>query len=79
MHQKRNNHDLINDFKEEIPMYLYNNRIHNILRKLILKKGERNYISNLIKCYQALVDNNFLHKKEMKFLNHWIDDLKNLI
>lgn len=79
MHQKRNNHDLINDFKEEIPMYLYNNKIYNILRKLILKKGEKNYINNLIKCYQALVDNNFLHKKEMKFLNHWIDDLNSLI
>ena len=55
--QLRNIHNLMNDFKDEIPGYLQNKNIVNYLEQLKLRKGIKNINKNLLKCYQ------FLNKK----------------
>ena len=53
--QKRNKHDLMVDFKDEVPVYLKNNQIVEILKKIKLKKGKNHYSKNLKICYLELV------------------------
>ena len=76
MFQKRNFHNLSNDFKEEIPMYLNNKNIYQTLNKLKLIKND--YLSNLLICYKSLIKNSFVSKKELTYLKSWISDIKNL-
>ena len=78
MHQNRNKHNLSNDLREEIPLYKNISTAYNILKKLKLKKGIKNYSINLIKSYEALIENDIFKKKEMYFLKTWIKDIKNL-
>lgn len=76
MFQNRNFHDLNKDFDQEVPMYLNNKKIFNILDKTKFIKGEKNYLKNLLKAYKILIKNNFILKEELKFLNAWINDFK---
>jgi hypothetical protein len=76
MFQKRNIHNLNNDFKEEVPMYLNNKNIFNSLSNLKLIKGD--YLSNLLICYKCLIKNGYISKKELIYLRSWISDIKNL-
>jgi hypothetical protein len=76
MFQKRNIHDLNNDFKDEVPMYLNNKNIFNSLSNLKLIKGD--YLSNLLICYKCLIKNGYISKKELIYLRSWISDFKNL-
>jgi hypothetical protein len=73
---KRNDHDLMKDFKDEIPGYLNNKNIVESLIKLKLKKGTNNLFYNLIKCYELFCDQNLIDKKELKLLDKWILDIK---
>ena len=41
MKQNRNDHNLISDFRQEMPMYLLDQEIQNTLLKLKLKKRYR--------------------------------------
>lgn len=74
--QKRNEHDLLKDFKEEVPGYLNNDEIVKGLRALKIKAGEEYLPDNLRTCYGFLVENNFLDKKELPLLEAWIQDLQ---
>lgn len=78
MSQKRNFHNLLKDFEQEIPMYLYNKKIFNLISKLNFKKGIKNYPLNLRLAYKSLIKNNFISKSELLFLEAWITDLKTL-
>ena len=76
MFQDRNFHDLNKDFDQEVPMYVNNKKMFNILNNTKFKKGENNYLKNLLKAYKILIKYNFIHKDELKFLNAWISDIK---
>ena len=76
--QKRNPHNLLRDFREEIPGYLNNNIIINALEKLNLKQGEEFLESNLFECYEKLVSLKLIDKKEIGLLEAWSEDIKNL-
>ncbi len=78
MFQERNFHDLNNDFNLEVPMYLNNKKIYEILDKLKFKKGEKNYLGNLLIAYKGLIRNKIFVKNELKYLNAWIKDLRNI-
>ena len=78
MYQERNYHNLIDDFEQEIPMYLNNQNIFNVLSKVRFKKGIKNYLINLKSAYKALVKGNFVSRLELKYLDLWINDF-NLI
>ena len=76
MFQKRNLHNLNNDFREEVPMYLNNKNIFNSLKNLKLVKGDN--LSNLLICYKSLIQNGFFSKEEFMHLKAWVQDIKRI-
>lgn len=74
--QERNNHNLLYDFKDEIPGYLHNNTIFLELQRLKLKKGKKHIPENLITCYQKFIDLALIESEEMTLLTAWIKDLQ---
>ena len=71
VYQDRNVHDLIRDFRDEIPGYDKNREICEILAGLKLKKGEAAVSGNLLSCYEALVAKEIFPAKELDLLNAW--------
>ena len=78
MFQDRNEHNLYKDFEDEMSLYLNNKKIINMILNLNLKKGEKNYLSNILKCYKLLIRKKFIKKTELKYLNAWIIDVKKI-
>jgi len=78
MRQERNVHNLMRDFNDEIPGYLHNIEICNVLESLPLKSGIDNIGDNLKICYDKLVSMSLVGKEELPLLNAWCDDLKQL-
>tara|TARA_B110001452_G_scaffold140046_1_gene116381 strand:- start:4023 stop:5030 length:1008 start_codon:yes stop_codon:yes gene_type:complete len=79
MIQYRNDHNIVKDLIDEIPMYQQNKKIYIELKKLNLKKGKKFYLKNLYLCYKKLVDIKIINKKELKYLQAWIDDCSTII
>lgn len=79
MKQFRNDHNLLNDFEQEIPMYLKDKKINEIISNLKLKKGEKNYLYNLKICYNSLINHGIISKKEIFYLDAWISDCQKII
>lgn len=73
--QERNPHDLIKDFKDEIEGYLHNHEIVELLSKLELSGS---LTENMLTCYQALVDKNFLPEMEIRSLKSWLTDYERI-
>jgi len=73
VHQERNPHDLLADFADEVPGYLQNDKIVEVLNGLTLRKGEENMSDNLLTCYYALVNNGFLPVEEIESVKEWIN------
>ena len=78
MKQNRNFHNLKNDLQEELPLFENIENALEILSKLKLKKGKQNYLENLFKSYECLVNNNIFDKKEIYYLKSWIFDINKL-
>ncbi|MBN2425511.1 MAG: DUF288 domain-containing protein [Calditrichaceae bacterium] len=76
--QERNEHNLMKDFEDEIPGYLNNERIVNILNETKLKKGREYNSENLLTCYQALCHHGIFEEKELELLNAWIEDINEI-
>jgi hypothetical protein len=76
VYQKRNEHNLLKDFSEEIPGYINNSSIISELEKLNLKEGEKFLCDNLLKCYDALIRLKLVEEKEIDLLYSWISDAK---
>jgi hypothetical protein len=73
--QARNDHDLMRDFRDEIPGYLHNEAIATILDALPLEPGSSEIGKNLLRCYEALVETELLPRKELDLLDAWLGDL----
>lgn len=73
--QERNEHNLMNDFKDEISGYLNNELIYESLNKLNLMQGAENISANMIACYQKLIDLNLVGADEMILLKAWLNDI----
>jgi hypothetical protein len=73
--QERNAHNLLKDFEDEIPGYLNNAKICQLLEGLDLKNGIENISENLLRCYKLLTENNFIGKEEMPLVEAWVKDL----
>jgi hypothetical protein len=78
VYQDRNEHDLLKDFEDEIPGYLKNDLIVEILSALKLKQGEENMCDNLLTCYHALVNKNILPLEEIHSLTQWIREYEEI-
>lgn len=78
MFQDRNEHNLMRDFEQEVPGYLYNERIRRTLEALTLQLGEENIGANLHRCYEALVSIDIVPANEMPLVEAWLADIDSI-
>lgn len=76
--QDRNIHNLLKDFKDEVPGYLNNGRIREILSGVRLQRGTKATSENLLRCYEALVEHEIFPKAELALVKAWLQDLKGI-
>jgi hypothetical protein len=77
--QERNEHNLMRDFKDEVPGYLHNSAICEALDRLQLASGVEHLGDNLQACYETLVSMSLVDRKELPLIAAWIDDLKSAV
>lgn len=77
--QERNEHDLMRDFKDEVPGYLNNRSICEALGELRLEPGVERTGENLRACYEKLVSMDFIDRRELQLVEAWLSDLKRII
>lgn len=73
--QRRNVHNLLKDFQDEVPGYLTNEKICRTLEDLKLQAGPEAVAENLVRCYEALVGAGVFPKKELRLVRAWLKDL----
>ena len=73
--QERNPHNLMRDFADEIPGYLRNAEIVELLGKLSLEPGLAALRRNLLACYGVLVKAGVLPAAELPLVKAWLEDL----
>ena len=73
--QKRNIHNVMRDFLDEIPGYERNDELISILENLRLETGLAHILSNLQLCYKALVNAKIFPADELDLLNLWLEDI----
>ena len=76
--QDRNPHDYRRDFADEVPGYLQNARIAEILAGLALAPGEAAVGDNLRACYTALVAERIFPPEELALVAAWQADLERM-
>ena len=72
--QRRNAHNLLQDFEQEIPGYLNNNRIISILERTQLLSSAEMVGDNLHRCYEALISAGIIPSQEMPLVEAWLLD-----
>lgn len=76
VYQDRNEHDLMSDFKSEIPCYLEVDKLVSILDSLSLYKDP---VKNLFKIYESLIKEGMVQKDELSILTAWTKDLNRFL
>lgn len=76
--QERNEHNLMQDFADEVPGYLHNQRLVDLLSSLDIPAGTDNLGLALTQCYDALIDAGFFTTEERTLLQDWLYDLEQL-
>ena len=78
--QERNPHDLMKDFEQEIPGYLYNRKIVEMLKALPMVPGTdtETLLKNMYLCYLAMIDAGYIEEAEVDVFNAWRDDVLSL-
>jgi hypothetical protein len=71
--QDRNPHDVLRDFEDEVPGYLGNQHMTEVLAALSLSSESSSMGVNLITCYEALVARGFLPRDEMALVEAWVE------
>lgn len=74
--QERNEHNLMRDFKDEVPGYLNNSAIGEALGQLDIKAGVEHLGENLRACYEKLVSMDLVGAQELDLVDAWLADLK---
>ena len=74
--QDRNDHDLMKDFLDEIPGYLNNRRIAEMLMALPIKPALEAIPDNLRLCYEGLTRMGLVGAGELVLLEAWLEDLR---
>lgn len=75
--QERNEHDLMKDFSDEVPMYMYGEAICAGLEKLTLSNLDK--YNALIVCYEWLFDHGHVQIEDVYGVKAWAADLKDLL
>lgn len=71
--QERNPHNLIEDFRQEIPCYLHSEDVVDVVSAAL--NGSRSIEENLYAAYEALVRREIVPKGELIHVEAWITDL----
>ena len=79
VYQKRNEHNLMKDFEDEVIGYVNNDKIRDLLTALKLEPGLENIPSNMMICYEQLVSLGVIGSEEIELLQAWLDDLSQLV
>jgi hypothetical protein len=74
--QERNEHNLMRDFRDEVPGYLNNSAIADALCGLTLRAGTAHLADNLLACYEQLVTMKLVGAEELGLLAAWVEDLR---
>ena len=69
-------HNLLSDFRDEVPGYLNNGRLVQTLAGLTLRPGPGAVLDNLLCCYEALIAEGFLPTEERPLVRAWAADLE---
>ena len=77
--QERNEHNLMRDFRDEVPGYLNNNAICKALAQLNIKSGTEYLGENLRFCYEKLVSMDLVGSEELDLVDAWLDDLAQIL
>lgn len=73
--QERNAHNIMQDFQDEIPGYLKNCDIVNMISGLPLKPGAEHVGTNLLHCYETMVANEIFPPTELQLVRAWLADV----
>lgn len=73
--QDRNQHNLMHDFIDEIPMYL---NVDSIVKRLDSLNLSGTPLENLSEIYKALLEDKVVTRSELVAVERWEDDLKRL-
>lgn len=76
--QRRNEHNLMKDFADEVPGYLNNRAMGARLAALPLRAGLEHLGDNLIQCYEELVRMELVPAKEIALVEAWVQDVAQL-
>jgi hypothetical protein len=76
--QQRNQHNLLRDFKDEVPGYLNNARLVQRLGDLRLAAGTGAVGDNLVRCYEDLVAGGLFPQEELPLVRAWVEDVGRL-
>jgi hypothetical protein len=68
--QERNAHSILKDFEQEIPGYLENDKIMNLLQ--VINFTSKDVKENLILCYKKLIQEGIIPKEELKIVKMWV-------
>jgi len=74
VHQQRNPHNNLHDFKDEILIYNYSEEIFNTAMTSLSKS--HSMADDLFSVYTALCTKNIIPEKELDSLTAWIDDIQ---
>jgi len=77
--QERNEHNLLRDFSDEIPGYLHNSEICEVLETLPLVSGVEKISENLKICYEKLVRMSLIGAEELQLLDAWLEDIEQFL
>ena len=78
VHQQRNPHDLMRDFRDEVPGYVANREICAALQALELQPGQAEIADNLRRCYELLVARGWVDGRELVTLDAWLTDIDSI-
>ncbi|MHC4727831.1 MAG: STELLO glycosyltransferase family protein [Planctomycetota bacterium] len=76
MFQARNKHNLSRDFADEIPGYLNNARIMELLSNVRLSDDPNQIGPNMRICYEQLVEAQIVLKDELHLVDLWLKDIE---
>lgn len=78
VHQNRNEHDLMTDFRDEIEGYVGYDRFIDVISSVNLSDGIDAILHNLRITYKALTVAGFFKNSELHFVDSWIQDMQQL-
>jgi hypothetical protein len=76
VYQERNEHDLFNDFSDEVALYLRAREIQEKLSELIFGTGQ-DQSQKILMCYETLVELGVVEESELTGLKAWLSDFSN--